>query len=151
MEEIWGIPSGWGWELSWVCRCGDQCPPQVQMAPQGFWGLQCCPEAMLTTAPGLKVPSCVTTVLPQASHGYLLCCFEDGSAPIQLMGPVPVPPPQPQHVMEVDHVLGGTDGAGTKPPATLCSLPRTAGAVREATQHLAHCAVTTAMLASRGH
>lgn len=140
MEEIWGIPSGWGWELSWVCRCGDQCPPQVQMAPQGFWGLQCCPEAMLTTAPGLKVPSCVTTVLPQASHGYLLCCFEDGSAPIQLMGPVPVPPPAatardgggprpgrhrwcwhqtPGHPLLPPQDRGGSQGGHTA-PCTLC-------------------------------
>lgn len=42
--------------------------------------LQCCPVAMLTGALGPKVPSCVTALLPQASHGCLLCCFEDSSA-----------------------------------------------------------------------
>lgn len=51
-------------------------------------------------------------------------------------------------MMEVDHVLDGTDGPGTKPPAALCSLPRAAEAVGEATQHRV---VTAAVPASHGH
>lgn len=52
---------------------------------------------------------------------------------------------------EVDRIPDGTDGAGTKAPATLCSLPGTTGPVREATQHLTHRTVTAAVPVSHGH
>lgn len=115
----------------------------------GVQGLRCCPVAMLTAAPGPKVPSCLTAVLPQASRGCLLCSFEDGSAPHPAHGFFS--PSEPQHGTEVDRIPGGMDGAGIKALAALCSLPGTAGAAGEATQHLAHCAVTAAVLASHGH
>lgn len=56
-------------------------PPWVQTVPvhtrvQG---------AMLTVAPGPKVPSCATAVLLQASRACLLCCFGHGSAPTHLI------------------------------------------------------------------
>lgn len=114
----------WGWA-----------PHSGANSSTGVRELRCCPAAMLTAAPGPKVPSCVTAVLPQASCGCLLCCFEDGSAPTQLVEFFP--PAEPQHVMEVDRVLGSTGGTGTKPPAALCSLT--------------HHAMPTDVPASHGH
>lgn len=56
----------------------------------GSRGLQHRPMAMLTAAPGPKVPLVsLLSVKPQASRGCLLCCFEDVSAPTQPMGFLP--------------------------------------------------------------
>lgn len=90
MEETWGADVG-GDGSCHACagvRMGAPPPPPPPGADSftGVPGVRCCPMAMLTAAPGPKVPSCVTTVLPQASRGCLLGCFEDGSAPTQLMG-----------------------------------------------------------------
>lgn len=85
-----GCPQGAGMEEVWV-RMGAVVGTQARgrVSPgcrqrSGGWGLRCCPVATLTAAPGPKVPSCVTAVLPQASRGCLLCSFGARSALTQL-------------------------------------------------------------------
>lgn len=135
---------GWGWELSWVHRRGDGCPRGAD-GSAGVWGLRCCPVAMLTAAPGPKVPSCVTAVLPQASRGCLLCSFGDRSALTQLT---------------VFPSAGAAAHAGGGPRPgwhRQCwhqspgHLPGTTGAAGEATECLARHTGTTAVAVRCGH
>lgn len=112
-----------------------QVAPPVQDSSAGIWGLPHCPVAVLTAAPGPKVPF----VSPPCCHRHhVAVCF----AALKMA----LPPPSswgchpPGAVARVRHGLRpGQRGRGRhQNPAALCSLPGTAEAAGEATLRSDH-------------
>lgn len=129
-----GHRCGWGWELSRVCRRGDRWSPRCRQLHRDL-GAVTLPHGHVDSSPGTKGLFCVTVMLPQASRGCLLCGFEDGSAPTQLMGFLPrqsrgtcqtwtasraarmVPAPKPGRPLLPPQDRGGSRGGHTAPCA----------------------------------
>lgn len=135
-----GHRCGWGRELSGVRRHGDRWSRRCRQLHRSL-GAATLPHGHVDSSTGTKGPLCVTVMLPRASRGCLLCCFEDSSAPAQ---PVGFYPPLPQSCGTCQ-TWTASRAARTVPapiPAALCSLPGTAGAAGEG--HT----VTTAVQAS---
>lgn len=112
-----GHRRGWGQELWWVCRHGDRWSPRCRQLHRDP-GPATRPHGHVDSSSGTKGPFCATVILPRASRGCLLCCFEDGSAPTQLMGFCP-----PRAAARVRR-----GWCRPQSPAALCSLPGPAGA-----------------------
>lgn len=127
-----------------MCTCEDGCLPVCKWLCKGL-GAAILPHGHVDSSTRNKGPFLCHTMLPQASRD---CCFEDGSAPTQLMGFLPLR-------------AAARDGGGLHPrqqgrcwhhiPSRPLLPPWESRAVGAGTQQLAHHTVTGAVRVSCNH